>query len=400
MTSASQSRRDCPICAGDARRVLFHQEFAAVDHATPITGYDVAVCGRCGGSYADGIPEQAAFDRYYREMSEYEYAQREGAESEYDSRRLALIADLIAPHLASPDVRILDVGCASGRLLANLRDRGFAAVTGLDPSPACAAAAARLYAIDVRTMTLGEIAGTGEQFDAVIMVGVLEHLRELDNAFEHLRALLPPGGLLYVEVPDVTAFADWPNAPYQDFSTEHINFFSPVSLSNLMRRHGFARVFLEQNHREQSYRTVMSNVSAVYRQEPVSREPRLEFDAHTATGLARYLAQCEKDDERLHAAIDAVVDGGRRIVVWGVGTHTSRLMATSRLAEADIAAFVESNARYHGKTLHGRPIVPPAALRGHDEPVLISSRVFQKEIADQIRHGLGCPNELILLYNV
>ena len=306
------------------------------------------------------------------------------------------------PHLPSPDVRLLDVGCASGRLLANLRDRGFASVTGLDPSPACAAAAARLYSVTVRTMTLAAIARTGEHFDAVIMVGVLEHLRDLDEAFDHLRALLSPAGLLYVEVPDVTAFADWPNAPYQDFSTEHINFFSPISLSNLMLRHGFTRVFLEQNHREQSYRTVMSNVSAVYRREPVSPQGQGEvrFDPDTATGLERYLAQCAADDERLRATIDAVVDGRRRILVWGVGTHTSRLMATSRLAEADIVAFIESNSRYHGKTLHGRPILAPEALKDHHEPVLISSRVFEKEIAEQIRHDLGCSNELILLYNV
>jgi SAM-dependent methyltransferase len=381
--------------------VFFHQEFAAVDQTTPVTGYDVVVCEACGAGYADGIPDQAAFDRYYRDMSKYEYAQREGAESEYDQRRLALIAGIIAPHLVSPAARVLDIGCASGRLLANLRDRGFPHVTGLDPSPACAATAARLYGIDVTTMTLQQIAGTGQQFDFVIMVGVLEHLRELNSAFEHLRALLPPGGLLYVEVPDVTAFVDWPNAPYQDFSTEHINFFSPVSLDNLMLTHGFTRVFLEQNHREQSYRTVMSNVSAVYRREAgsVSEAPR-RFDADTATGLERYLALCAADDERLHAQIDAVVDGRRRILVWGVGTHTSRLMATSRLPEADIAGFIESNARYHGKMLHGRPIMPPAALKQHPEPVLISSRVFQKEIADQIRNDLGCANELIFLYNV
>ena len=63
-------------------------------------------------------------------------------------------------------------------------------------------------------------------------------------------------------------------------------------------------------------------------------------------------------------------------------------------------AFIESNSRYHGKTLHGRPILAPEALKSHPEPVLISSRVFQKEITDQIRTGLGCPNELIVLYNV
>jgi SAM-dependent methyltransferase len=392
--------RDCPICGGAERRVFFHQEFAAIDQGTPVTGYDVVVCEQCGGGYADGIPEQPAFDRYYREMSKYEYAQRGGAESEYDSRRLTQIASILAPHLPAAAVRILDVGCASGRLLANLRDRGFTSVTGIDPSAACAAAAARLYSIDVHTMTLGEISVTGERFDVVIMVGVLEHLRDLDDAFDHLRALLSDRGLLYVEVPDVTAFWEWPNAPYQDFSTEHINFFSPISLSNLMLRHGFTRVFLEQNHREQSYRTVMSNVSAVYRKETVLPQVETPFDQDTAKGLERYLAQSAADDRRLRAAIDAVVDGRRRILVWGVGTHTSRLMATSRLAEADIVAFIESNSRYQGKTLRGRPILGPEALKNHPEPVLISSRVFEKEIAEQIRHDLGCSNELILLYNV
>ena len=396
---SDHSHRDCPVCGAPDRRVLFHQEFAAVEQATPVTGYDVAVCERCGAAYADGIPDQAAFDRYYRDMSKYEYAQRGGEESEFDARRLGLIADIVAPRIPSPEARVLDVGCASGRLLANIRERGFPRVTGLDPSPACAATAARLYSIPVRTMTLGEIAASGERFDVVIMVGVLEHLRDLDAAFLQLRTLLSPGGLLYVEVPDVTAFADWPNAPYQDFSTEHINFFSPISLGNLMRRHGFTRTFLEQNHREQSFRTVMSNISAFYqKQEDVPQH--IEFDADTALGLDRYLAASAADDRRLQAKIDAVVDAKQPILIWGVGTHTSRLMATSRLAEANIVAFVESNSRYHGKSLHGRPIVAPDALRGRREPVLISSRVFQQEIADQIRSGLGCTNDLILLYNV
>lgn len=396
---SGHEQRDCPVCGSAERRVVFNQRFAAVDQTTPVTGYDVAVCERCGAAYAAGIPDQAAFDRYYRDMSKYEYAQRGGEESDYDSRRLALIADIIVPHLPSGDARILDVGCASGRLLANIRERGFPKVTGLDPSPACAAAAARLYGVDVRTMTLREIAEAGERFDVVILVGVLEHLRDLDGAYGQLRTLLRPSGLLYVEVPDVTAFANWPNAPYQDFSTEHINFFSPVSLRNLMRRHGFSEIFLEQNHREQSYKTVMSNISAFYRKEE-SVSQHIEFDVDTTAGLDRYIAASAADDRRLQSKIDAVVDSRQPIVVWGVGTHTSRLMATSRLAEAEIIAFIESNARYHGKTLHGRPILPPEALRERGEAVLISSRVFQQEIADQIRTGLGCPNELILLYNV
>ena len=377
---------------------MFRQDFAAVDAATPVTGYDVVVCGGCGAAYADGIPTQDAFDQYYRDMSKYEYAQRAGEESQYDRRRLELIAGIIAPRIPSTQARVLDVGCASGRLLANIRDLGFPNVVGLDPSPACAAAADRLYGIEVRTMTLAEIAASGEQFDVVIMVGVLEHLEDLDRAFAQLRQLITPGGLLYIEVPDVTTFADWPNAPFQDFSTEHINFFSPVSIRNVMRRHGFSQVFLEQNHRIQSFRTVMSNISAFFRNESLI-DQALEFDTTSASGLERYVADCVDADRTLRRRIDEVVDAKRPILVWGVGTHTSRLMATSRLADAEIVAFIESNARYHGKSLHGRPIVAPETLRERGEPVLVSSRVFQNEIANQIRDELKCANELILLYD-
>jgi hypothetical protein len=232
------------------------------------------------------------------------------------------------------------------------------------------------------------------------MVGVLEHLRDLSSAFADLRAILTDGGLLYVEVPDATAFADWPNAPYQDFSTEHINFFAAGSLATLMSVHGWSRVFVERNHRDQSYRTVMSNISAMFRKGEVPSAVDLVFDHDTAVALERYIAQCARDDERLHAAIDDVVEAKRPIFVWGVGTHTTRLMATSRLAEAKIVAFVESNSRYHGRTLNGRPIMPPSALKDRAEPVLVSSRVFQNEIVRQIRDDLRCGNELILLYNV
>ena len=245
-------------------------------------------------------------------------------------------------------------------------------------------------------MTLGELAASGDAFDLVIMVGVLEHLRDVAAAYAHLGRVVARGGVLYVDLPDATTFADWPNAPYQDFSTEHINFFSPVSLDNLMRRYGFSRV-LEQDHWEQSHATVMSNISAIHRHDTDAALGDPVVDGETARGLERYIAASAAADERLHARIDALVESRRQVLVWGVGTHTSRLLATSRLAEASIVGFIESNAKYHGKVLDGRPILAPDVLRTRSEPVLISSRVFQREIADQIRNDLGCSNELVLV---
>jgi len=68
------------------------------------------------------------------------------------------------------------------------------------------------------------------------------------------------------------------------------------------------------------------------------------------------------------------------------------------LGEAKIKAFVDSNPRYQGKSLNNVPIISPQALKDMTETILISSRVYQEEIAHQIRGELKLRNEFIKLY--
>ena len=159
-------------------------------------------CGRCGAAYADGIPDQQRFDEYYRDVSKYEYHQRSGEESEFDQARMDLIAGIIAPLVPTERARILDTGCASGRLLFLLAERGFPNVLGLDPSPGCVETARRLYGVEVLQGHLGKFPTLPYTFDVVILVGVLEHIRDLAEAMRRVRAIMSPGGIVYVEVPD------------------------------------------------------------------------------------------------------------------------------------------------------------------------------------------------------
>jgi len=310
-----------------------------------------------------------------------------------------VIAELVAPLIPNETARILDVGCASGRLLYLLARRGYHNVTGLDPSPGCVQTARRLYDIDVVQGHLGQLPTLPYPFDVVILVGVLEHIRDLTEAMTRIRSIMAPGGIVYVEVPDALEFVRWPNAPFQDFSVEHINFFSPTSVANLFAVHGFATVFVQQNHRHQAYRTTMSNVSAVVGVlGPHTRT--VTFDEHSRPALQQYIDNCTAEERRLHQRIDELVESRRQIVVWGVGTNTTRLLTTSRLPEANISAFVDSNAKYHGKTVACRPIVSPITLHDRNEPILIVSRVFQTEISRQIRDTLGPNREIITLYEI
>jgi SAM-dependent methyltransferase len=401
MADAGESQlptRLCPVCDAEAPELLFHQSFAAIEGASVIDGYDVVTCGKCGAAYADRLPDQAIFDRYYQETSKYEYHQRGGEESPFDRARMDVITDVIGPLIPNKDAAILDIGCASGRLLYLIRERGFRDVTGLDPSPACVATARRLYDVRVLQGSLADFPPVTRSFDVVILVGVLEHIRDLDTAMRRVRSLVSPGGLVYAEVPDALEFHRWPNAPFQDFSNEHLTFFSPTSLSNLFMRYGFEPVFSEQNARVQAHLTTMSNVSAAFRR--TDRTVGVpESDTASRPALERYVAQCLAEEKELRERIDAIVAAGRPLIVWGVGTNATRLLSTTRLAEANIQAFVDSNTKYHGKELSGRPILSPEALSTRTEAILIVSRVFQNEIAQQIRGTLNLDHEILTLYD-
>jgi len=209
---ATADVRPCPVCGGFERRVLHRQRFLE----GPLgDGYDVVVCQACGAGFADGIPAQEELDRYYAEQSKYTYHHAGGAESPYDLKRFDAIVEQVTPHLPSRDVRILDVGCATGGLLSVFKQRGFANLLGADPSPACAEAARRLHGVEVRVVTLAQLAGWHERFDLVLMVGVLEHLREVQPAVRAVVDRLNPRGLFYGAVPDVEGLAVCRNAPYQ-----------------------------------------------------------------------------------------------------------------------------------------------------------------------------------------
>jgi len=177
-------------------------------------GYNVVVCTHCGAGFADGIPSQADMDRYYTEQSKYTYDHADGAESPWDLKRFEATVGQITHYLKSRDARILDVGCATGGLLSVFTKSGFENVMGVDPSPACAEAAERLHGVKVLVSTLSQLSNWRERFDLILMLGVLEHLREVKDAVRVASRLLTQGGYLYCAVPDVEGLASCSNAHY------------------------------------------------------------------------------------------------------------------------------------------------------------------------------------------
>ena len=120
----------------------------------------------------------------------------------------------------------------------------------------------------------------------------------------------------------------------------------------------------------------------------------------TEPGLVSYISKSRLMDNHIYKSINNIVDSERPVIIWGTGALTLRLLANSRLSEAKITAFVDSNPHYQGKELNGVPIIAPVDLKKYDEAILIATRVYQEEIAHIIRNELNLRNELLTLFNM
>lgn len=106
-------------------------------------------------------------------------------------------------------LRLLDVGCGAG-LASEAFARMGASVTGLDAAGE-ALEAAREHAaaaglpVDYRDGTPEALAATGENFDAVVALEVIEHVEDRDAFLSALAALVKPGGMVLLSTLNRTA---------------------------------------------------------------------------------------------------------------------------------------------------------------------------------------------------
>lgn len=131
--------------------------------------------------------------------------------------RLAWLRDVICkahdrdPHASLPldGIRILDVGCGGGLLSEPLARLG-ATVTGIDAAEknvktAAAHAAETGVTVDYRATTAEDLAASGEQFDVVLAMEIVEHVADVDLFVRTVAGLARPGGLVFMATLNRTA---------------------------------------------------------------------------------------------------------------------------------------------------------------------------------------------------
>ena len=110
---------------------------------------------------------------------------------------------VLAMTAGRPPGRVLDLGCGSGHVAAELRKHGHV-VVGVDAAPESGTAARldRLVVADLDAGLPAEASAEGP-FDVVVAADVLEHLRAPDRLLRELHAVCKPDAVLIASIPNI-----------------------------------------------------------------------------------------------------------------------------------------------------------------------------------------------------
>jgi SAM-dependent methyltransferase len=203
---------------------------------------DLVRCPGCGHRQTDPMPADAILESAYADAASDDYVEEERGQRETARRALARIERHLLPegsNGAPRSRRLLDLGCWVGFLLAEASERGWEAV-GVEPSQFASAYARDRLGLDVRTGELLTSPLPLVHYDAVVMGDVIEHLPRPGEALDRTAALLRPGGVAWMALPDAGSLvARGLGRRWWSVIPTHVQFFTRDSIRTLLERHGW-----------------------------------------------------------------------------------------------------------------------------------------------------------------
>jgi 2-polyprenyl-3-methyl-5-hydroxy-6-metoxy-1,4-benzoquinol methylase len=261
----------CRLCRATERQVVATSGRGFV----PLT---TVVCRGCGLVSHHPVPDPAEVAEFY--ATRYRVAYKGGWEPRRKHALRALRGALaragrLAP-LLPPGGRVLDVGASSGEFTYVMHRLGFAA-RGIEPNRGYGDFARRTYGVAIESggMEAAEVA-PGD-LDLVTLNHVLEHLADPWEALERIHGWLAPGGVLFVEVPNLAGVR---KQAANTFHAAHIWNFTPETLVLLAWQQGFVPVGRES----------LAGTSLVFRKRGPADAPPAGTGPALADRLARQLA--------------------------------------------------------------------------------------------------------------
>jgi 2-polyprenyl-3-methyl-5-hydroxy-6-metoxy-1,4-benzoquinol methylase len=233
------NHNQCPAC----KSIDIFPKLEAQDYTVSNEKFSIWHCANCSIRFTQDVADQNSIGKYYKSDNYISHSDTKSGlvNSLYHSIRkftLLLKRKLIQNQTQLKSGTILDIGCGTGAFLNTMKEAGWK-ITGLEPDDTAITKAKSLYQIQPQPSS--ELFNMSEQqFDAITMWHVLEHVHQLNEYFFQLRKILKDNGTLFIAVPNYTSFdAYFYKETWAAYDVpRHLYHFSPMSMELLVKRYG------------------------------------------------------------------------------------------------------------------------------------------------------------------
>lgn len=208
---------------------------------------NIVQCSQCGLIYENPREPEEVIEEQYALVEDPAYER----EMPGRGRTFANLLDRLEDFAASG--RLIDIGCYTGLFLDLARERGWETL-GVEPSR-WAAERAKEKGLTVLNCSLRQADLPSESFDVVTLWDVIEHLHDPLGALKKIRRILRPGGTLGLSTMNAGSFfakalgRSWPW-----FMRMHLYYFTPGTMTQMLKAAGFEVVATEEHRRVVSLR--------------------------------------------------------------------------------------------------------------------------------------------------
>lgn len=208
-------------------------------------GINVMECEKCSLCFVHPIPSVEKQKKYYNEH--YQSGRYRTYQNAYEIRKKLNKKRFEEIKKYKPSGNHLDIGCATGFFLDVAKDNGLV-VYGTELSQEAVMIARKRHK-DIFNGTVEQANYQSEFFDLVTIYDLIEHVLDPTQTFEEVNRIMKKNGLVVITTPDIKSWHAKILGKhfYQIDPFQHLFYFSPKSMKNIMAKTGFEIIEIKKN---------------------------------------------------------------------------------------------------------------------------------------------------------
>ncbi len=228
----------CPVCGSRAINPLL----TVKDHSVSKEDFVIWQCDDCTVRFTQDVPDENSIFPYYQSTDYISHSNTSKGfvNTLYQKVRNHTLKQKAAFIVSQTKAQgnLLDVGAGVGAFVNTMQQQGWQC-TGIEPDEGARTNAKQLFGLTLQPVSRLKSL-SAQQFDAITLWHVLEHVHQLHDYMESLKKLLAADGKMFIAVPNYQSLDANIYRPYWAAYDvpRHLYHFSPRSMEALMNKHG------------------------------------------------------------------------------------------------------------------------------------------------------------------